>query len=253
MLFIFGNRFDGQLCLGRNGKELRYFKADLIEVLFKIKSRVGKDYALGQSHEEVITPLVKDYVQSYKDLPLFVYQIQNKYRDELRSKSGILRGREFGMKDMYSFHLNREDFEKFYEVSKKAYLKVFIRCGLVAKVTEASGGAFSDKVSYEFMIATEAGEDDIFHASGAGLYFNQEVAPSQAPPVKYKDKKMLPRKDVLGKGIVGVEELADYLKIPVEKTTKTLIFETEKEEVIAAAVRGSYNINEGKLRQADSY
>ncbi|HUV46635.1 MAG TPA: aminoacyl--tRNA ligase-related protein, partial [Candidatus Bathyarchaeia archaeon] len=142
----------------------------------KIKSRTEREYALGQSHEEVITPLVKEYVRSYKDLPLFVYQIQNKYRDELRAKSGILRGREFGMKDLYSFHLTQDDFEKFYEIAKKAYLKVFERCGLVAKVTEASGGAFTEKISYEFMVLTDAGEDDILYCEKCVYCVNLTIA-----------------------------------------------------------------------------
>jgi prolyl-tRNA synthetase len=149
---------------------------DSLEVLFKIKSRTGRQYALGQSHEEVITPLVKEYLDSYKDLPLFLYQVQNKYRDELRAKSGILRGREFGMKDMYSFHLNQTDFEKFYAVIKKAYLRVFTRCGLTAKVTEASGGSFSEKISYEFMVLTEAGEDDILYCDKCDYCVNLTIA-----------------------------------------------------------------------------
>jgi len=149
---------------------------DNIDVLFKIKSRTGKDYALGQSHEEVITPLVKEYISSYKDLPVFVYQIQNKYRDELRAKSGILRGREFGMKDMYSFHKDQEDFERFYEIVKKAYLRIFEQCGLEAKVTEASGGAFTKKISYEFMVLTNAGEDDILYCDQCQYCVNSEIA-----------------------------------------------------------------------------
>src|SRR3989344_4292916 len=117
---------------------------DKVDVLFKIKSRTDKDYALGQSEEEVVTPLVMGYVETYKDLPLAVYQIGWKFRDELRSKSGLLRGREFYMKDMYSFHTDQADFEKYYEIVKQAYLKIFSRFGLVAKVTEASGGSFTE-------------------------------------------------------------------------------------------------------------
>lgn len=147
-----------------------------IDVLFKLQSRTKKEYALGQSHEEVITPLIKEYVSSYKDLPVFVYQIQNKYRDELRAKSGILRGREFGMKDLYSFHLDQDDFDQFYEKIKKAYLKVFSSCNLQAKVTEASGGAFSQKISYEFMVLTEAGEDDILYCPKCDYCVNLEIA-----------------------------------------------------------------------------
>lgn len=147
-----------------------------IDVLFKIKSRTKKNYVLGQSHEEIITPLIKEYCHSYKDLPIFVYQIQQKYRDELRAKSGILRGREFGMKDMYSFHLNQKDFEKFYQICKQAYLKIFKRISLDAKVTEASGGNFSEKISYEFMVLTPAGEDDILYCPHCNYCLNCGIA-----------------------------------------------------------------------------
>ncbi|MBN1263723.1 MAG: hypothetical protein JW991_05200 [Candidatus Pacebacteria bacterium] len=149
---------------------------ETVDVLFKIKSRTGRSYALGQSHEEIITPLVKEYLDSYQELPLFVYQIQEKFRDELRAKSGILRGREFGMKDMYSFHLNQGDFENFYEKAKEAYLKVYQQCALKAKVTEASGGAFSQKISYEFMVLTDAGEDDILYCQKCNYCINVEIA-----------------------------------------------------------------------------
>jgi len=162
---------------------------DNIDVLFKIKSRTGRDYALGQSHEEVITPLVKEYVNSYKDLPVFVYQIQEKYRDELRAKSGVLRGREFGMKDLYSFHTDQADFEKFYEKAKKAYLKIYKRCGLTAKVTEASGGSFSEKISYEFMVLTDAGEDDILYCDKCEYCINVDIAKSKEGNTCPKCKK----------------------------------------------------------------
>ncbi len=124
---------------------------DSVDVLFKLTSRTGREFALGQSHEEVVTPLVQEMIKSYKDLPLSLYQIHWHYRDELRSKSGILRGREFEMKDMYSFHEDQKDFERFYKLVKKAYLEAYKKIDLVAKVTEASGGGFSDKISYEFM------------------------------------------------------------------------------------------------------
>lgn len=147
-----------------------------VDVLFKLVSRTGKEYALGQSHEEVVTPLISEFALSYKDLPLAVYQLQWKFRDELRSKSGILRGREFEMKDMYSFHENQKDFERFYEIVKKAYLKAYSRLGLTAKVTEASGGSFSEKISYEFMVLTSAGEDDILYCSNCEFCVNTEIA-----------------------------------------------------------------------------
>lgn len=167
---------------------------DSIDVLFKLKSRTGKEYALGQSHEEVITPLSREVINSYKDLPLALYQIQWKYRDELRAKSGILRGREFLMKDMYSFHESQEDFDRFYQQVKEAYLRAYQRLGLVAKVTEASGGSFSEKVSYEFMVLTSAGEDDILYCPSCEFCVNLEIA-------KVKEEDQCPRcgKDQLKK------------------------------------------------------
>lgn len=149
---------------------------DSIDVLFKIKSRTDKEYALGQSEEEVVVPLVMSRVNTYKDLPIAVYQIHWKYRDELRAKSGILRGREFYMKDLYSFHESQEDFENYYEKVKASYKKIFERLGLDVKVTEASGGSFSKKISYEFMVLTDAGEDDILFCSNCDYCVNVEVA-----------------------------------------------------------------------------
>ncbi len=157
-----------------------------IDVLFKVKSRTEKDYALGQSEEEVVTPLVMSRVNTYKDLPLMVYQIHWKYRDELRAKSGILRGREFFMKDMYSFHESQEDFLRFYEIAKKAYLKIYEKMGLVAKVTEASGGSFSEKISYEFMVLTDAGEEDIIYCPDCDFCVNAEIAEVKVGDICHK-------------------------------------------------------------------
>ncbi len=162
---------------------------DTVDVLFKIKSRTDKDYAMGQSEEEIVNPIAKEYVQSYKDLPVAIYQIGQKYRDELRAKSGIMRGREFGMKDMYSFHESQDDFERFYEIVKMAYFRVYERVGLVAKVTEASGGNFSQKISYEFMVLTEAGEDNILYCENCDYCINLNIA-------KTKKADICPRCDV---------------------------------------------------------
>ena len=149
---------------------------DNIDVLFKLTSRTENEYAIGQSEEEIVTPIVQEYAMSYRDLPLAVYQIGQKYRDELRAKSGIMRGREFGMKDMYSFHASQEDFNRFYEIAKQSYLKIYERVGLRAKVTEASGGSFSKKISYEFMVLTDAGEDNIFYCDACDYCVNEEIA-----------------------------------------------------------------------------
>lgn len=146
------------------------------DALFKVKSRFDTEYALGPTHEEVIVPLVKQFISSYKDLPLYLYQIQTKFRDEPRAKSGILRGREFLMKDLYSFHTDEKDFNKYYEIMKKTYQNVFERCGLKAILTEASGGAFS-KVSHEFQVITDSGEDEIIYCPGGDFSSNAEISP----------------------------------------------------------------------------
>ncbi len=145
---------------------------DGIDVLFKIKSRTDKDYALAQSNEETVTPLIREMVNSYKDLPISVYHINAKFRDELRAKSGILRGREFLMKDLYSFHATQEDFDDYYQKVKQAYIRIFKRCGLSAKVTEASGGSFSEKISYEFEVLTDAGEANILYCDACDWCVN---------------------------------------------------------------------------------
>lgn len=153
---------------------------DKVDVLFKLTSRTEKEYALGQSEEEIVAPIAQEYVNSYKDLPVALYQIGQKYRDELRAKSGIMRGREFGMKDMYSFHTTQEDFDTFYAIVKQAYLRIYTECGLTAKVTEASGGSFTEKISYEFMVLTDAGEDTIFYCEDCDYCVNEEVAKTKA-------------------------------------------------------------------------
>lgn len=146
------------------------------EEMFKLKSRLGKDLSLGWTHEEIITPLVKKFVKSYKDLPLYVYQIQDKFRDELRVKSGLLRGVEFVMKDLYSFHQNEEDLDKYYEKIKKAYFQIFKRSGLEKQtfLTLASGGTFS-KYSHEFQTVTPYGEDTIYLCQKCKLAINKEI------------------------------------------------------------------------------
>ncbi|MBI4009104.1 proline--tRNA ligase [Candidatus Roizmanbacteria bacterium] len=233
-------------------------RLETFDALFKVLGankpslvKNSSEYILNSTHEEILMPIVKKNIISYKDFPFGIYQIQTKFRNEPRPKSGLLRGREFRMKDLYSFHTSQEDFEKYYENAKKVYVKTFERLGLGKDtvIALASGGSFTQKYSHEFQTFCETGEDRLFYVKSKKIYYNREVAPSKAPPVKYKDNKMLPRKDVLGKGIIGVEELADYLKIPVEKTTKTLIFETDKGDVIAVAVRGGYDVNEDKLRK----
>lgn len=149
------------------------------EVMFQIKGRSDKEFALGWTHEEIVTPLVKKFVQSYRDLPVAVYQIQDKFRNEPRPKSGLLRGLEFSMKDLYSFHADAQDLEKFYEKAKIAYSNVFSCCGLDAKLVEASGGAFSE-FSHEYQVITENGEDVILYCEKCGFAQNSEICKVKA-------------------------------------------------------------------------
>lgn len=147
-----------------------------VDVLFKLKSQTDKDYALGCTHEEVVTPLVQKFIHSYKEIPLAVYQINTKFRDELRAKSGVLRGREFRMKDMYSFHTSQEDLDKFYQRALEAYVKVFARCGIDVKVVQASGGVFTSNISHEFQAITPAGEDVLLACEKCSFGQNLEIA-----------------------------------------------------------------------------
>ncbi len=152
---------------------------DKFDVLFKLKSQTGSEYPLGPTHEEVLVPLATQFISSYRDLPLSLYQIQVKFRDELRAKSGILRGREFLMKDLYSFHADEDDFKKYYDEMRKAYKKVFERVGLNAIETYASGGAFSE-FSHEYQVVTPAGEDEIIYCPGGDFSENTEISKVEA-------------------------------------------------------------------------
>ena len=164
---------------------------DTFEVLFRLKGAGDKEYALGATHEEIVTPLVQNYTFSYKDLPVMVFQIQNKFRNEARAKSGVLRGREFGMKDLYSFHTDQKDLDEYYKVVKQAYFKIFERLGFdpeITYITYASGGAFS-KYSHEFQVLSEVGEDSIFACKKCRVAVNREISDelNTCPECKNKD------------------------------------------------------------------
>lgn len=150
------------------------------DALFKLVSADKKEYALGATHEEIITPLAKKYINSYKDLPLYVYQIQTKFRNELRAKAGLIRGREFSMKDLYSFHKDEEDLNKYYDIVIESYFKIFKLCGLADKtfLTFASGGAFA-KYSHEFQTLSSAGEDTIYICEHCKIAINEEIIEEQ--------------------------------------------------------------------------
>jgi prolyl-tRNA synthetase len=235
-------------------------RLDSVDVLFKVcganeKSRKKNkaEYVLNSTHEEVVTPLAKKFSFSYKDFPFAVYQIQTKFRNEPRAKSGLMRGREFRMKDLYSFHKSEDDLMRYYnDEAIPAYKNIFEKLGLGEDtvIVLASGGDFTKAHSHEFQTICETGEDTLFFSKEEGVYYNKEIAPAKAPAVKYKDEEMGEKEEVLGEGIIGVEELAKLLNIPIEKTTKTLLFETDEGKIIAAAVRGGYDVNEEKLKKA---
>jgi prolyl-tRNA synthetase len=220
---------------------------EVVDVWFKTKLKDDTEIGLAWSHEEAIIDMMKHFVSSYRDLPISVYQFQTKLRNELRAKSGIMRGREFVMKDMYSLSVDAAQHEAYYNSVIEAYKKVYDRLGLGEDtyVTFASGGAFTE-FSHEFQTICEAGEDTLFKVASSGLIFNQEITPAQAPSAA-TDEALKPMEEVKGEGMIGVEDLAKFLHIPVEKTTKTILFQDENSRVIAAAVRGGYDVDEQKL------
>lgn len=233
-------------------------RIDTVDVLMKTEganaasqAKNSTGYILNSTHEEMVTPLVQEFAHSYKDFPIGVYQIQTKFRNEPRAKTGLLRCREFRMKDAYSFHRSAADLQSYYDQMKTVYMTIFERMGLGESTVMAlaSGGDFTTDYSHEFQTIVDAGEDTLFIVKSKNLCFNREVAPSQAPALNDTQEELKPLTDVEGVGMIGVDELAKFLNITVEKTTKTLLFETEKGEVIAAAVRGGYDVDEEKLKK----
>lgn len=150
-----------------------------VDVMYKLKDTAGSEFGLGWTHEEVITHLAKNFIQSYHDLPRALYQIQTKFRSEPRAKSGVLRGREFIMKDLYSFHQSEEDLHSYYEQVKVAYENVFKRVGLRTIIAEAAGGAFTKEYTHEFQAPAAAGEDTVFFCSKCNFAQNKEIAKVQ--------------------------------------------------------------------------
>lgn len=242
---------DNWIKTGRLEKVDVLFKADAANEVTQKKS--DNAYILQPTHEEMITPIVKEFVSSYKHLPVAFYQIQSKFRNEPRAKSGLLRGREFLMKDLYSFHKDINEFKQYYSRAREAYIKTFERLGFKYNedffVVYASGGTFSDDFSEEFQLRLDVGEDLVFRVPSTNVCYNREVAPSKAvdPEVDSEIREM---HEVFGEGIIGVEELVNFLNIDIRKTVKTLIYIVDEEYPVAVAVRGDYEINEDeKLRK----
>lgn len=218
---------------------------------FKTKLTNGTELGVGLTHEEPVVDALSAYINSYKDLPIYVYQVQNKFRNELRAKSGLLRGREFVMKDMYSFARTQSEHDELYEKAAQSYHRVYDRLGLgdITFRVKADGGIFTERFSDEYQTLSPVGEDTLFKVPDSDTYYNEEVAPSQAPAVASPTADALPMQEVEGAGLVGVEALSKFLGISVEQTTKTMLYTTDSGKTIAAVVRGGYEINEIKLRK----
>jgi len=215
-------------------------------LMMKVTDRHGRLFALGPTHEEVITSLVRDEIKSYKKLPLVLYQIQNKFRDEYRPRSGVLRGREFIMKDAYSFDVTEEGLDRSYTAMYEAYIRIFKRCGLNFRAVEADSGSIGGKSNHEFMGLTEIGEDTILYCTSCNYAANIEKAevvyisqPSGESPSELSK--------VTTPGIRTVAEQAKYMKLPVEKIIKCILLLVDQEPVLVL-VRGDHEVNEAKVR-----
>ncbi|MBP9813710.1 proline--tRNA ligase [Candidatus Woesebacteria bacterium] len=215
------------------------------KVLAVFEAKHGGQYLLAPTHEETVTDIARKFISSHKDMPVIVNQNQWKYRDEVRVNGGLLRTREFLMQDAYSFDKDEEGLAKSFATVSEAYHAIFKRIGLPVIVVKADSGAIGGTGSEEFMVESAAGEDRILVCSEGDYKANVEKAESKFPAfVQNEPKKSM--EEVEGKDIIGVEALAKFLQIPVEQTTKTLLYQAD-DMVVAVCVRGEYSVSEVKL------
>ncbi|HHW38916.1 MAG TPA: proline--tRNA ligase [Bacillales bacterium] len=214
--------------------------------LFRIKDRHARDFALGPTHEEVITSLVRDGINSYKKLPLVLYQIQTKFRDEARPRFGLLRGREFIMKDAYSFHASKESLDDAYNDMATAYSNIFRRCGLDFRAVIADSGAIGGKNSQEFMVLTDVGEDTIAFSNESDFAANIEMAPVHAQYEK-SNEELVTLEKVETKDQKTMEEISKFISVPKEKCLKSLLFKVD-EKYVLVVVRGDHEVNDIKVK-----
>jgi prolyl-tRNA synthetase len=214
--------------------------------LMRLKDRHEREFALGATHEEVITSLVRDEVKSYKRLPLTLYQIQTKFRDEKRPRFGLLRGREFVMKDAYSFHSTHESLDEVYQNLFQAYSNVFSRCGLNFRAVIADSGAMGGKDTHEFMVLSDVGEDTIAYSDTSNYAANIEMA---SVSVNYKRSEESPRalEKVETKNQKTITEVSQYLNVIAEKCIKSLVFKID-DQFALVLVRGDHEVNDIKLK-----
>ncbi len=222
---------------------------ELGATLFRLKDRRGRDLVLGPTHEEVITLLAKEFAQSYRDLPLRLYQIQTKFRDELRPRGGLIRLREFWMKDLYSFDADAEGLDASYQAMVQAYRRIFKRCGVEALLVEADSGAIGGKESQEFLAPGEAGEDDALICSQCGYAANREKAEFVRVPLPEEAKAAL--EEVYTPGQKTIADLAAFLDVSAARTLKSVCYVADG-RLIMALVRGDLEVNEIKLFNAVS-
>ncbi len=212
--------------------------------MFRLKDRKGADFALSPTHEEIVTFLARNEIRSFRELPQIWYQIQTKFRDEPRPRGGLLRCREFSMKDSYSLDASWEGLDVSYEKHKKAYERIFKRCGLKFHFVEASSGLMGGKESGEFMVESEFGEDRLFICPKCGYKANEEVAKSIPEKESFKGK--VKREKIHTPGIKSAEEVSEFLSIPLEGILKSILVFAENKPYIAI-VRGDYELNMSKL------
>ena len=215
--------------------------------LLRFKDRNGKDMLLGMTHEEAIVHLVRTEVTSYKQLPLMAYQIQTKYRDEARPRAGLIRVREFTMKDAYSFHTSQESLEEYYERAHQAYVNIFRRVGLRHVLSiKANSGMMGGNVSHEFMSVAECGEDTLFVSpDGVSYKANREIAVSA---LQFHRSADLPLEKVATQECKTIEEVANFLHVKPENTGKAVFYSDEKGNLIFVLIRGDFEVNESKLQ-----
>ncbi len=214
--------------------------------LMKLKDRNHRDFILGPTHEEAFTELIKNEINSYKRLPLSVYQIQTKYRDEKRPRFGLLRGREFLMKDGYSFHATEESLDEGYRLFEKAYTRIFQRCGLDFRAIIGDGGAMGGKDSKEFMAISEIGEDVICYSSASDYAANLEMATSLYTPKKSHESPKEMEK-IATPEVGTVNEVAKFLEVEPQKIIKSILFMADNQPVMVL-VRGDHEVNDIKLK-----
>ena len=213
--------------------------------MMRLKDRHGREFALGPTHEEMITTLIRDEVRSYKQLPLMLYQIQNKYRDEIRPRFGLMRSREFVMKDLYSFDKDVEGMNISYQKMYDAYSRIFERCGLKFRAVEADNGAIGGGHSHEFTVLAPSGESSIAYCEKCNFAASDEKA--ELKIIQTAPEELKPLEKVQTPDCHTIEKVKNFLKVPIEKTIKAVAFMDDAERLILAFVRGDHEVNEIKV------